>query len=102
MPPDTLQDRQLRRLLETEFALVSDPAERGSSTTYFHRTVCWHPARSTRVLRVHRDAHGEPVSMQLCVSSDNNNSVLLKAPLSEAVLRRCVAAEIALLGARHA
>ncbi|TFV90889.1 hypothetical protein E4K72_20670 [Oxalobacteraceae bacterium OM1] len=91
----------LRRLLETEFALVSEPVERGSSTTYFHRTVCWHPARSTRVLRVHRDARGEPVSMQLCVSSDNNNSVLLKSPLSETTVRQHVATEIAMLALRH-
>jgi hypothetical protein len=81
-----------------EIGLLVDPEERGSGRTYFWKKVSWRPSESTRVARVRWGSYDEIVSVQLCVSSDNNNSVLICAPFKRKDLRKAIMSEIELLG----
>lgn len=80
--------------------LIADPVANHVARTYFHGCIEWHPGRSTRVFRVLFGADGEPASLQLCASSDNNNCVLVQAPFSPQQLAELAAQEIALIQAR--
>jgi hypothetical protein len=91
----TLDD--IHHFLTTGFELVRDEVERGNARSYFWKKVDWHPASTTRVLRVHHDQHDTVTRIQLCVSSDNNNSVFLLPPFAEDCLRVAVTKEIKLL-----
>ena len=88
---------EIDRLLTKDFGLVRDPRERGGGQTYFFERVQWNPSDTTRVIRILRDASGAVMSMQLCISSDNNNSVLMKPPLGRDSVRKAVSDEIAAL-----
>jgi len=88
---------EIDQLLAHDFGLVKDPREWGSGQTYFFERVQWNPSESTRVVRVLRDASGNVMSMQLCLSSDNNNSVLMHSPFEKDAVRKAVAGEIAAL-----
>lgn len=80
-----------------EIGLLVDSEERGSGKTYFWRKVAWRPSESTRVARVRWGSYDEIVSVQLCVSSDNNNSVLVGAPFDRNDLHKAIMGEIELL-----
>jgi hypothetical protein len=91
--PDLATFAGLHAWLTTGCGLVSEPAHGGSWRSYFAGTVEWHPARSTRVLKVLLDSAGAPFAVQLCVSSDRNNSVLLHPPFAPDALRDAIDAE---------
>lgn len=95
----TLDD--LHQCLTRDFGLVAEAPHGGSWRTYFLGTVEWHPSRSTRMLKVLLDAAGTPWKIQLCVSSDNNNSVFLAAPFGQDALVQAIDGELRLL-ARYA
>lgn len=82
-------------ILSNEIGLLYDMNERGLARTYFLGRVCWQPARNTRIARVAYAPSGQVVSIRLCVSSDNNNSVFVRTPVEEGELRTAVIAEIA-------
>jgi hypothetical protein len=88
----TLDD--LHQCLTREFGLVAEAPHGGSWRTYFWGRVEWHPSRSTRTVKVLLDAAGRPWKIQLCVSSDNNNSVFLAAPFGHLALKQAIDAEI--------
>lgn len=90
----------LHTFLEQTLALVPEPAHSGTWRTYFHQSVSWHPATSTRVLKVITDALGQPLKIQLCASSDNNHSVLIDLPDDLDQLRPMVQREIELIARR--
>lgn len=92
-----MTSEEIDQLLTKDFGLVSDPGERGSGQTYFFERVRWNPSDTTRVVRVLRDVSGNVMSMQLCISSDNNNSVLMKPPFDKDAVRQAVRDEIAAL-----
>lgn len=50
--------QQLHDWLVATAGLVPEPAVTSVSRTYFYKTVEWHPARSSRVLRVLFGADG--------------------------------------------
>lgn len=85
---------KLHLCLTREFGLVAEPAHGGSWCTYFLGRVEWHPSRSTRTIRVLLDAAGMPWKIQLCVSSDNNNSVFLAAPFGHLALKQAIDGEV--------
>lgn len=87
----------LHAFLTGECALVAEPAHSGSWRTYFFRELVRHPARTTRTAKLLFDHAGAPFRLQLCVSSDNNNSVFLAAPFSRDVLKRAIDGETARL-----
>lgn len=91
---------ELHDWLVTSFALVPEPVDNGVSRTYFLREVQWRPQRSTRVVRVLAGVDGETARIQLCASSDNNNTVLVSAPLTAERLGGVLAQEISLVQAR--
>jgi hypothetical protein len=84
----------LHTLLVEGLGLLPEPVHNPVSRTYFYGRVEWHPSRSTRLVRVLFDPHGHVSNVQLYVSSDNNNTVLLAVPCSEGALRAAVAQEI--------
>lgn len=88
----TLDD--LHQCLTREFGLVAEAPHGGSWRTYFWKRVEWHPSRSTRTVKVLLDAAGRPWKIQLCASSDNNNSVFLAAPFGHLALKQAIDAEI--------
>lgn len=81
-------------ILSNELGLLYDVSERGLARTYFLERVCWQPARNTRIARVAYSPAGQVVSIRLCVSSDNNNSVFVRTPMEEGELRAAVIVEI--------
>lgn len=85
---------ELHQCLTREFGLVAEAPHGGSWRTYFSGRVEWHPSRSTRTVKVLLDAAGMPWKIQLCVSSDNNNSVFLAAPFEHQALKQAVDGEI--------
>ncbi|CAN7337082.1 hypothetical protein [Acidovorax sp. LjRoot117] len=93
---------ELHELLAGHFGLVPEPIDNGVSRTYFIREVQWHPQRSTRVVRVLAGTAAQAARIQLCASSDNNNTVLITAPFSAERLRGLLAEEISLVEARLA
>lgn len=92
-----MTSHEIDQFLANDFGLVKDPKEWGSGQTYFFERVQWNPSESTRVVRVLRDATGNVMSIQLCISSDNNNSVLMHSPFDKGAIRKAVAGEIATL-----
>jgi len=92
----------LHAFLTRECALAAEPAHSGSWRTYFFKEVVWHPARTTRMVKVLFDHAGAPFKLQLCVSSDNNNSVFLAAPFGRDALKRAIGGETAQLMLRLA
>jgi hypothetical protein len=92
---------ELDRFLVDDLGLVTDSGERGAGKTYFFQRVAWLPAETTQVVRVLPGARGEVMAVKLCVSSDNNNSVLIKPPFERDVLRERVNVEIAMLTSTH-
>jgi hypothetical protein len=84
----------LHQCLTREFGLVAEAPHGGSWRTYFWGRVEWHPSRSTRTLKVLLDAAGRPWKIQLCVSSDNNNSVFLTAPFGQDALKQAIDEEV--------
>jgi hypothetical protein len=90
----------LHAWLTADCGLVAEPAHGGSWRTYFAGRVERHPARSTRVAKVLLDHAGLPFAVQLCVSSDNNNSVMLHAPFRSDALEVAVEEQRRQLAAR--
>ena len=90
----------LHALLVRRFGLVPDDIRRGNCRTYFLRAVQRHPANSTRIARVLFAPDGEAFGLQLCASSDNNDTVLLRQPFDEAGLAVVIRDEIALVERR--
>jgi hypothetical protein len=90
---------EIHELLTKDIGLLVDSRERGNGRTYFFKKVSWMPSDSTRVCRVLWDGSSTPTSIQLCISSDNNNSVFLRTPLLYDRVLAAVLAEIANLKA---
>lgn len=87
---------ELHTFLSSTFDLVTDPVERGGARTYFLGNVVWHPSATTRILRVGCGVNNHVSHIKLCVSSDNNNSVFVRLPVTWPELERIVASEISL------
>jgi hypothetical protein len=92
----------LDELLCGTLQLVPDPVRSAGSTTYFVGEVQRHPAKCTMAVRVLLDPAGEPSRLQLCASSDNNNTVLLQPPFDARSLLEAIQAEIAIVRQRLA
>lgn len=93
---------ELHQLLVADLGLVPEPALPAGACTYFLREVQWHPSRSTRTVRVLYGQDGAPTRLQLCASSDNNNTVLLQFPLDRQQLVSAVLQEIRIVEQRLA
>jgi len=87
-------------LLLTSFGLVPEPVRRADSCTYFLGKIQRHPEESTRTIRVFYSPAGQPLQLQLCASSDNNNTVLLHQPFESGALMSALKHEIALVTQR--
>ncbi|QJD93775.1 hypothetical protein HH213_29000 [Duganella dendranthematis] len=88
---------ELHMFLTQEMGLVSEPLHSGSWRTYFHKEIVWHPAVTTRTVKILLDHTGQPFKIQLCVSSDNNNSVFILPPFKHDDLKIKIENEIAKL-----
>ena len=62
----------------------------------FLGNVVWHPSATTRILHVGCGVNNHVSHIKLCVSSDNNNSVFVRLPVTWLELERIVADEISL------
>ncbi|MEY8689167.1 MAG: hypothetical protein AB9M53_04700 [Leptothrix sp. (in: b-proteobacteria)] len=98
--PAAMTAEQLHAYLTEVFELVPEPVRPADARTYFWRRVEWHPARSTRTLKVFYDAAMQPSRLQLCASSDNNNTVLLRPPFDRSHLEEVLTREVALVQLR--
>jgi hypothetical protein len=87
----------LHIFLTQEMGLLPEPMHSGSWRTYFHKEIIWHPAATTRTVKVLLDHTGMPFKIQLCVSSDNNNSVFMLPPFNHDDLKTRIANEIELI-----
>ena len=85
---------ELHGFLTREMSLVAEPEHSGSWRTYFFKEIVWHPSRTTRTVKVLLDGVGIPFKVQLCLSSDNNNSVFVGGPFEREGLRGMVEREI--------
>ncbi|MBB3212277.1 hypothetical protein FHW67_001557 [Herbaspirillum sp. Sphag1AN] len=92
----------LHHCLTEDFGLLPEPPHGGSWRTYFSGAIIWHPASSTRLLKVILGADSVPLRILLCVSSDNNNSVFLSVPFLFAELQTAIANEQQKLAQRAA
>ena len=92
--------QELHEILTESLGLVPEINENDVSCTYFHKRIEWHPQHSTRVFRVLFGPNGTPSRIQLCASSDNNNSVLIQAPFHEQILTDLASKEVALIESR--
>jgi hypothetical protein len=96
-----MSGKELHSLLTKTLGLLQESVENGISRTYFYQVIEWHPQRSTRVCRVLFEPNGDIGRIQLCASSDNNNTVLVQPPFVGASLVKMVAAEIEIIQARQ-
>lgn len=92
----------VHRFFTEEIGLISDVNDRGSNRAYFWKAVVLAPAQTTRVARLFAGPSNEVTQIQLCVSSDNNNSVFIKPPFVRSALGECIAGEIAALEGKQA
>ena len=92
--------QELHAVLLDAAGLVPEPIDNHVSRSYFYQRVEWHPQRSTRVFRVLFDTAGEPARIQLCASSDNNNTVLIEQPFGKEHLTDLAQQEVAQIKAR--
>lgn len=92
----------LHHFLTREMGLIPEPEHGGTWRTYFFKKVIWHPSQTTRTLKVLLDQLRIPVKIQLCVSSDNNNSVFVPAPFESCTLTRLIKNELVQLEALQA
>lgn len=83
----------LHDFLTLECGLVPEPAHGGTWRNYFDGVVERHPARSTRIANMLLDHAGRPFRLQMCVSSDSNNTVMLQPPFARDAVRGAVEAE---------
>jgi hypothetical protein len=95
-----MNEHELHTLLTGQLGLVPQPVGNHVSRTYFYQRVEWHPSRSTRVLRVLYGEPGEVSRIQLCVSSDNNNTALIAPPFDARLLTKLVSSELDMLKER--
>lgn len=89
-----MNEHELHTLLIGQLGLIPQPVANHVSRTYFYQQVEWHPSRSTRILRVLYGAPGEVSRIQLCVSSDNNNTALIAPPFDVRLITKLVSTEI--------
>jgi hypothetical protein len=92
---------ELHDFLTREYALLPEPEHGGTWRTYFFKELVWHPARTTRTVKVLLDHTKTPFKIQLCVSSDNNNSVFLSPPFTGDSLKHAIENEISQLMLRQ-
>ncbi|CAJ0678949.1 hypothetical protein R77591_00040 [Ralstonia mannitolilytica] len=86
----------INSLLISRFNLVTDPWERGDGKTYFWGNIVWHPTKTTRVLRIILRSGNLPPRIKRLISSDANNSVFMREPLSLESISYEAASEIEL------
>lgn len=91
---------QLHYFLIREMRLLAESEHSGTWRTYFFNEIVWHPSRTTRTVKVLLDQTKTPFKIQLCVSSDNNNSVFISAPFEEEMLKLAIEEEISQLERR--
>ncbi len=89
-----MNQAELHNLLTRSLGLVPEPTVNQISRTYFYQRVEWHPCLSTRVFRVIFGINGEVCRIQLCASSDNNNTALISPPLDGHAIIQFANAEI--------
>lgn len=89
-----MNQAELHELLTSSLKLVPEPTANQVSRTYFYNRVEWHPRLSTRVFRVIFGANGEVSRIQLCASSDNNNTALISPPFDKQALTQFANTEI--------
>jgi hypothetical protein len=77
---------ELHGFLTKEMGLLAEPEHSGTWRTYFFKEIVWHPSMTTRTVKVLLDDTKTPFKIQLCVSSDNNNSVFISAPFRREAL----------------
>jgi hypothetical protein len=95
-----MNSSELHEMLTASLKLVPEPVANSVSRTYFYERVEWNPRQSTRIFRVMIDGNGGISGIQLCASSDNNNTELLPPPFDEHVLVEAAAKEIGKVKAR--
>lgn len=95
-----MNHNELHTFLTSSLGLVPEPVVNQVSRTYFYQRVEWHPRLSTRVFRAIFGAAGEVSRIQLCVSSDNNNTALIAPPFDTHGLTELANREIAQLKER--
>lgn len=88
---------ELHDFLTRELGLVAEPEHSGTWRTYFFKEIVWHPSATTRTVKVLLDHAKKPFKIQLCVSSDNNNSVFFSPPFARDALKLAIENETSML-----
>nr|WP_314624066.1 hypothetical protein [uncultured Noviherbaspirillum sp.] len=91
---------ELHDFLTQEMGLLSEPAHSGTWRTYFFKEIIWHPSKTTRTVKILLDHTKKPFKIQLCVSSDNNNSVFVSPPFEYDALKLAIENETSRLSLR--
>lgn len=89
--------KELHDFLTKELQLEQGSQNPGNWRVYYHQKIELNPAKSTRLIKVIFDRDESILAIQLCASSDNNNTVLLPLPTDKKQLRLAVEKEIKLL-----
>ena len=96
-----MNSAKLHELLTDKVGLLPESFQNSISRTYFYQAIEWHPQKSTRVFRVLFDSQFKISSIQLCASSDNNNTVLVRPPFRESDIVEMAAKEIEIIKSRR-
>lgn len=88
---------ELHDFLVHELGLLAEPEHSGSWRTYFFKEIVWHPLTTTRTVKILLDHTNKPFKIQLCVSSDNNNSVFVSPPFARDSLQLAIENEMSML-----
>ncbi len=89
-----MNQAELHQHLTRSLELIPEPTANQVSRTYFYQRIEWHPRLSTRVFRVIFGISEEVIRIQLCASSDNNNTALISPPFDEQAITQFANTEI--------
>lgn len=89
-----MNQAKLHDLLTGSLELIPEATVNQVSRTYFHQRIEWHPRMSTRVFRLIFGINDEISRIQLCVTSDNNNTALISPPFDPQEISKLAKNEI--------
>lgn len=89
----------LHVFLVKELSLLPEEGAGGWRNYYIQR-IDRHPNSSTRLVKAIFDSNRVVVAIQLCISSDNNNAVMVPMPTDRITLKALISEEIRLLQGR--
>lgn len=93
--------KELHDVLTNELQLLQEPPHPGRWRIYYYKKIDLNPTTSTRLIKIIFDPDESISAIQLCITSDNNNAVLLPLPIDKNQLNLAIDKEIKLLSTKQ-